>query len=139
MGANAFQAYKGEGGQEGLSDFMKGLALELLKNPLLTGGPAVSINTRNVSKRGRQHFAEGKEPAAGPVLSNVNGVGLHHMIRPLTVLKNYADKASPKLVCKMCGSAHARFLCVSCSQVEQGAFFGVCGPKSDNDCIGWHH
>ena len=34
VGANAYKAYQGEGGTEGVSDFMEGLALEMLQNKL---------------------------------------------------------------------------------------------------------
>lgn len=138
IAANAYQAYKGEGGLEGISEFQEGLALELLKNPLVDLSTGVSAHTRNAAQRDVQHFSDGNMPTAGKVLNNVDNLPLRHMIRPLTVLKKYADKPGAKLVCKICGSPHARYFCVSCSRVEQGFIVGLCSLRADGDCVAWH-
>lgn len=138
VAANAYQAYKGEGGLEGISEFMEGLALELLTSPLLDSGSVVSANTRNVAQRESQHFSDPSALVAGKVLVNVDNLPLRHVVRPLTVLKKYANKPGAKLVCKICGSAHARYFCVSCSNAEQGAIVALCGLKADGDCVSWH-
>jgi hypothetical protein len=138
VAANAYQAYKGEGGEEGVSEFIEGLASELLLNPLSDDGSVVSVNTRNSTQRSAQYFADGKAPVAGKALKNIDGAVLRHLIRPLTALKKYADKPGAKLVCKVCGSAHARYFCVSCSNVEEGLYVGLCGLKGDADCVSWH-
>jgi hypothetical protein len=91
---------------------MEGLALELLQNQYLGRALAVSSNRRNLDSRSAQYFLHGKEPVAGKLLGKKDGEELRHVIRPITFLKKYQRKPGAKLVCKICGAAHAQiFLC----------------------------
>ncbi len=101
-------------------------------------GEAESLDTRNVDSRSAQYFSDGKEPVAGKLLGKKDGQELRHLIRPITSLKKYEGNSGAKLVCKICGGAHARYFCVSCSKVEHRMYFAVCGVKADGDCIAWH-
>jgi hypothetical protein len=133
VGANAYHAYRGEGGLEGVSDFMEGLTLELLQNPF--------AQLRNAGERSVPAFASKRQPEQQPPPAELAVDGrpvLRHVIRPLTVLAQYANSPGAKLTCKICKEKSARYFCVSCSNVEQKLYVPLCGARGDNDCQAWH-
>jgi hypothetical protein len=143
VGANAYLAYKAEGGTEGISEFFEGLAMEMLTNKMDGCVLDTRVNLRNASERHTPYFVTvtvtvgGCAPRAKSFKAELAQHGNHvlrHMIRPLTVLKQYENNSGAKLTCRICGQKSARYFCVSCSNVEQKFLVPLCGVKGDKDC-----
>lgn len=139
VGSDAYHAWKLDGGEGTLSEFIERLAHELITNKYDEEEVAAWRDRGTGVKRGgegegrRQGGASKKKKSSeGDEVSAVPRYLWHTPVSVLTCRRDISQ-----VTCRVCG-AKCALLCSRCSDLDSGLHYGLCNPSTGRDCMAQH-